>query len=133
MADVRLAKEIFFRTPTRVGLLADVTETLADAGVNISGIGAYDKDGMGEFLLITNDDATAIAALAALGGEITETEVVVAHLEDTPGTLAKTARKIADAGINIKQVHATTAGGAHAMVVFRTEDDAEVVRLLGAS
>ena len=130
MVTARIAKELVFKTPTRVGLLADVAEALASAGVNITAIGAYDKDGMGEFLLVTSDEATAAATLAGLGGDVTETEVVVVVVDNEPGALASVARRVADAGINISQVHATTSGGAQAMVVLRSDEDARIVELL---
>ena len=43
MAKVQIRNEVLFKAPTRVGLLADVTEALNRAGVNILAIGAYDK------------------------------------------------------------------------------------------
>ena len=68
MAKVELRNEIMFKAPTRVGLLADVTEALRDAGVNILAIGAYDKGDMGEFLMITSNNKLAYGALEKLGG-----------------------------------------------------------------
>ena len=93
MATVQLRNEILFKAPTRVGLLADVTEALKAAGVNILAIGAYDKGGMGEFLMITSNNKDAFAALEKLGGEIDMTSVVVAEVPNEPGELAAIARR----------------------------------------
>lgn len=130
MAKVELRNEILFKAPTRVGLLAELTEALAEAGVNIFGIGAYDKGDMGEFLLLTSNNRATGEALAALGGTIDLAPVVVVEVANTPGTLAKIARKIADAKINISQIHATTVDAPTAMIVLRTDDEAHVVELL---
>jgi hypothetical protein len=127
---VELRNEILYTAPTRVGLLADVTETLANAGVNIRAIGAYDKDDMGEFLMITSNNRTTAEALAPLGGTIDLAPVVVVEVDNTPGKLASIARTIADAGLNISQIHATTTDAATAMIVLRTDDEAKVVHLL---
>lgn len=130
MPKVELRNEILFKAPTRVGLLAEVTEALSAAGVNIYGIGAYDKGDMGEFLLLTSNNRATGEALAELGGSIDLTPVVVAEVSNVPGTLAKVARTIADAGINISQIHATTVDAPTAMIVLRTDDEARVVELL---
>jgi hypothetical protein len=130
MPKVELRNEILFKAPTRVGLLAEVAEALAAAGVNIIGIGAYDKGDMGEFLLLTSNNRATGEALAALGGTIDLTPVVVVEVENNPGALAKIARLIADAGINISQIHATTVDAPTAMIVLRTDDEARVVELL---
>ncbi len=132
MAKVELRNEILFKAPTRVGLLADVTEALHDAGVNILAIGAYDKDGVGKFLMITSNNRAAGDALAPLGGEVDIAPVVVAEIPNVPGQLAVISRRIADAGFNISQIHASTTDAPTAMIVLRTEHEAQVVDLLAA-
>ena len=131
MARVELRDEIIFKAPTRIGLLADVTRAMHDAGANILAIGAYDKGDMGEFLLITSDNKATHAALSGLGGEIDLQPVVVAWVPNQPGELALISQRIADAGLNISQIHATTASGSEAMIVMQTEHAARVVDLLG--
>lgn len=130
MAKVELRNEILFRAPTRVGLLADVAEALAAADVNVFGIGAYDKGNMGEFLLLTSNNRATGEALAGVGGTIDLTPVVVVEVDNKPGTLARIARIISDAGINISQIHATTVDAPTAMIVLRTDDEARVVEIL---
>lgn len=132
MAKVELRNEILFKAPTRVGLLADVTEALHDAGVNILAIGAYDKGGVGKFLMITSNNRAAGDALAPLGGEVDIAPVVVAEIPNVPGQLAVISRRIADAGFNISQIHASTTDAPTAMIVLRTEHEAQVVDLLAA-
>jgi hypothetical protein len=130
MAKVQLRNEILFKAPTRVGLLADVSEALDAAGVNILAIGAYDKAGAGEFLLLTSNNRLAAEALAPLGGELDIVPVVAAEVENAPGELAKIARRIANAGLNIEQIHATTTDSPTAMIIMRTVDEVSVINLL---
>jgi len=130
VAAVEIRNELLYRAPTHVGLLAEVAEALHEAGVNILAIGAYDKGDVGEFLLITSDNRAAGEALKALGGEVDMASVVVADVPNTPGELALIARKAADAGINISQIHATTTDSATAMIVIRTEQEVPLVELL---
>jgi hypothetical protein len=131
MAKVQIRNEVMFKAPTRVGLLADVAGALNDAGVNILGIGAYDKGDMGEFLMITSNNKLAYEALSTMGGEMDMRSVVVAEVPNQPGELAAIARVLADNGINVSQVFATSVDGADkVMMVLTAACEADVVGLL---
>jgi hypothetical protein len=131
MAKVQIRNEVMFKAPTRVGLLADVTAALNGAGVNILGIGAYDKGDMGEFLMITSNNKLAYEALSRLGGEMDMRSVVVVEVPNTPGELAAIARVLADRDINVSQVFATSVEGADmVMIVLTAACEADVVGLL---
>jgi len=131
MAKVQIRNEVLFKAPTRVGLLADVTAALNDAGVNIIAIGAYDKGDMGEFLLITSNNKLAYEALSKLGGEMNMQSVVVAEVANQPGELAAISRVLADNGINVSQVFATSVDGADkVMTVLTANCEIDVVKLL---
>ena len=130
MAKVQMRNEIVFRAPTRVGLLADVTSALHGAGVNILAIGAYDKGDVGEFLLLTSNNKDAFASLKALGGTVDMVPVVVAEVANEPGELARIAARLAEHGINVDQIHATTTDAPTAMLVLKTSCELDVVKLL---
>jgi len=131
MAKIQIRNEVMFKAPTRVGLLADVAEKLYAAGVNILAIGAYDKGDNGEFLMITDNNKDAFAALETLGGEMDMQSVVVAQVPNEPGELAAISRKLADHNINVSQVFASSADGAgQVMIVLTAECEIDVVALL---
>ena len=131
MAKVQVRNEVMFKAPTRVGLLADVTEALDKHGVNILAIGAYDKGDAGEFLMITSNNKLAYEALGDLGGEMDMQSVVVAEVPNTPGELAKISRKLAEHNINVSQVFATSVDGADkVMIVLTATCEIDVVELL---
>jgi len=130
MAIAELRNEIMFKAPTRVGLLAEVSEALHEAGVNILAIGAYDKGDMAEFILLTSDNRLTGEALAPLGGEVSLAPVVVAEVENRPGTLAVVARRLADAGINVAQIHGTSTDSPTMTLVLLTSEETRVVDLL---
>jgi hypothetical protein len=130
MAKAELRNEILFKAPTRVGLLADVSEALRRAGVNITAIGAYDKGDTAEFLLLTSDNRLTNDALGALGGDVGLAPVVVAEVENRPGELARIARRIADEGINVAQIHATSSDGPTVTIVMLTDEETKVVDLI---
>jgi hypothetical protein len=128
--NTRVETELFFTIPTHVGALAEVAEALRDAGVDIRAIGAYDKDDYGEFMLIVSDTAAGKAAVEKLGASAVEKTVVTVEVDDRPGALAEVARKVADGGINIGWIYATTSGSEKAMLILRTADNAKVAQLL---
>lgn len=130
MAKIEIRNEVLFKAPTRVGLLADVTEALNQAAVNILAIGAYDKGGNGEFLLITSNNKLAYAALEKLGGEVDMQSVIVAEVPNEPGELAVIARRLADHDINIGQVYATSTDSPTVKIVLRVECEVDVLDLL---
>ncbi len=130
MASIELRNELLFKAPTRVGLLADVAEALAAAGVDVVAIGAYDKGGNGEFLLLTSNNRIAAEALEPLGGEVDMVPVVVADVANEPGTLSEISRRIADAGLNVSQIYATTTDAPMAKIVLTTDDEPKVEDLL---
>jgi len=124
MAKIVQRNEILFRAPTRVGLLADVTERLFAKGVNVLGIRAYEEDGTGVFLIFTDDSRSAAQAIETLGeGVVSSIPVIAALLPNEPGQLAAVARALANADINITQVHATTTDAPTAEVVLTTSDN----------
>lgn len=128
--NAKLDTELYFTLPSRIGLLAEVAEAVGDAGVDIRAIGAYDKNDMGEFMMVVSDTELAKSALNEIGIEAVEKTVVTVEVSDRPGALAAIARKVSDAGINIGWVYATTGGGPTAMIVLRTKDDRRVAELL---
>jgi hypothetical protein len=130
MVHVQLRNEILFKAPTRIGLLADVTEALRDAGVNILAIGAYDKGDAGEFLMITSNNKDAYAALEKFGGELDMASVVMAEVPNKPGELAAISRRLADNHINVSQVYATSVDAPTVMIVLRATCEIDVVKLL---
>ena len=133
MAKIQIRNEVMFKAPTRVGLLADVTEALNDAGVNIQAIGAYDKGDMGEFLMITSNNKLAYDALSTLGGQMDMQSVVVAEVSNEPGELASIAGVLAEHNINVSQVFATSVDGAdRVMIVLTASCEVDVVKLLEA-
>ena len=118
--------------PDRVGLLADVTEALRAAGVNITAIGAYGQEDRGKFMMLVSDNAAAIEALGRLNAEVREERVVAVELADHPGALEEVARKLAEADLNIRWAYATVAPGAStALCVIKTADPDKAASVLG--
>lgn len=129
MATARMTTELVAKIPARVGLLADVAEAIRAEGVNILAISAYERDGVGKFLLVTSDNDKAAKAATGFGAEIVQKSVVAVEMPDRPGALEEAARVVAEAGVDVEYVFGTACGGGTSTVVFKTADDAKVVAL----
>jgi hypothetical protein len=116
----------------RPGELATVAEAIAERGINITGISCIAWGGAGAVGLITNDEPATRSALGAKGLTFHEVELVPCQLEDKPGTLAETARKLANAGINIELMLPTGMRDGKVTVAFGTSDAARTRELVGA-
>lgn len=104
------------------GRLADVTRTLADAGINIRALSIADTIDYGLLRLIVNDPVAARDALAKAGFTVALTDVLAIEVPDRPGGLANIIEILAQAGINIEYMYAFVGrSGEHAIVVFRIE------------
>jgi hypothetical protein len=99
------------------GVLAGVARALADAGVNITALCASDAAGRGKIRILTRNVAQARRALRAAGYRPTEEPAFVVRLANKPGTLARTAEKVAKARINIRSAYATAAGRSSIVVM----------------
>ena len=86
------------------GALADVTEAIAAKGVNITSVSGATCGDMGRVAIATDDEAGTRAALTDVGARFEEKEITSVPLRHMPGSLAKAARQLASAGVNIESV-----------------------------
>lgn len=85
----------------RPGEFARVTEAIAGGGINIEAFSlSYGSQGAAAFL--AHDEKGLRSALVADGITHHEVPVLTIWLEDKPGSVAKAARRLADAGVNIE-------------------------------
>ena len=130
MAKAKKVKQLNFTMPNKVGLLSEVTSAMAGAKVNINTITAYEMENRAHFMLTTDGNARAKRALAKLGVEATEDEVIAVEMPNKVGELQKVAKKIADAGININYLHGTTGAGKAPVCLFKTSDNTKTARMI---
>jgi hypothetical protein len=106
------------------GALADVTEAIAAKGVNIMSVSGATCGEKGRIALVTDDDAQTQAALGDLPCSFEQKEITTTALRHQPGTLAKAARQLAKAGLNIESVLLLGMQGNDIEVGFVTSDPA---------
>lgn len=130
MAKAKMAKQISFIMPNRAGLLSEITTALAGAKVNITAICAYEMENSAYFLLLTSSNAKAKKALAPLGVEVKEDNVVSVEMPNKAGELQKVSKRIADANININYMYGTTSAAKASICIFKTADDKKTIKVI---
>src|SRR6266511_4706471 len=119
-------KELRVTMADRPGSLAKVAEALGKAGVNIEAISAATAGGSGDIRILVADTAAARKALEGAGVTVAEErEMTFVDLEDKPGSLAGTARKLADQNINIDAVYVVGGTGGKKQLAIGTNRSEE--------
>jgi hypothetical protein len=113
------------------GELAKMTEAIAAKGIDIPGVSAAACSATSSAALLTSDEAGTRQALDDGHWTYRPFEVVRASLADRPGSLAKAARRLANAGVNIDAVLTTGMSGGNIQVGFVTDHAAKATEALG--
>lgn len=103
--------DIRFSVPNTPGRIARAARALADAGVNIGGMGCDIRPGerWGFIHFLVDDVETAVRTLEAEGCEVHDIhEVDMVETEDRPGALAEICESYAERGENIEVLYAAT-------------------------
>ena len=104
-----MATDLAVTVEDKPGELASLGEATGRAGINIDGVCCFQTDGRFVVHLLVEDAAGARKAIENAGyTSIEEREVVLVGLDDRPGALGETARKIADAGVNLELTYVAT-------------------------
>lgn len=115
------------------GELARVTEAIAKKGINIEGISGATCDESGRVAIVTRDEAGTRAALEEASRTFKEMEATEVSIPHVPGSLAKAARRLADAGINVEALFPTGMQGTDVSVAFVTDNPVKAKEALAAS
>jgi hypothetical protein len=97
-----MANQFVVQLKNMPGALAVLAEELAARGVDLKAIGGGGLGDSGHVIMTTADDETTKRVLDE--GEYTyiEGESILAEVDDKPGGMARIARRLADAGVNIQ-------------------------------
>jgi hypothetical protein len=98
---VSMANQFVVELKNNPGAMADLAEELARRGVDLRAIGGGGLGNSGHVIMTTADDETTKQILDEGGYTYVEGESIIAEVDDKPGGMARTARALADAGVNI--------------------------------
>jgi len=97
-------KQITIISEDRPGVMAEVAEAMAAAGVNIETLDAETIGGAGVIILTVDRYDAALQALARTSFKAVSEDAIVIQLDDKPGELARITRRFKEASINLRSV-----------------------------
>ena len=122
-------KQLHIVTEDKPGVLAGITEALANASINIENCTAEQVGGSAVITLDVDRYDDALRALAHTPYNAISEDVVLVRVADRPGALAEIARRFHLAGINVRSLRLVSRSGTHAIAAISADriDDARAV------
>jgi hypothetical protein len=115
----------------KLGTLAEVTETMGEAGIDLRALSLADTADFGVLRVIADDPRKALELLRAAGFVVSVTQTLAVPIKDSPGGLARVLRILADAGISVEYSYAfITRKEGDAYVILRVADNARAQKAL---
>lgn len=100
-------KQFTLYLENKPGVLANITERLADEGVNIDGISVAASTDVALVQIVTSHAAQTRRILKKAGIPATDQDVLLIALKNEPGSLFNVVSKLAKCGVNLNYVYAT--------------------------
>lgn len=130
MMKARIAKEAVVRINNRMGVLAQVTRTLADKGLNMEAVIATVEGNEAVIHLVSTDHQRTMDALREQRLQVQEARVVAAEIEHRPGLLREVSEKLARQSIDLFYLYATATESARCLIVFASTNNDWAVKVL---
>jgi len=123
--------QIIVISEDRPGVIAEISEAMAAANVNIETLAAETIGGTGVAILTVDRYDDALQALARTPFHAISEDAIVVQLDDKPGELARITRRFKEAQINLRSVRIIRRQGDKCFVALgteRTEDAMELTK-----
>ena len=117
-------ERIVIMVDNEVGVLAGITGSLADAGINVEYINTQSAGDRGAVILTASDTDHALAALNQAGYKAVSDDAIVVRLRDEPGALSGVADRLKQAGVNIQNLHILARHDGYALIALTTNNRA---------
>jgi hypothetical protein len=117
-----MANQFVVQLTNQPGAMATLAEQLAARGVDLRAIGGGGIGDSGHVIMTTADDETTRRILEEGQYTFVEGESIIAEVDDRPGGMARLARQLADAGVNIYGHLFLGRWGDRAMFAFVVDD-----------
>ena len=115
----------------RAGVVAELCNALTEQQINIQALTVLDSFDVSTMRIIVDRPEPAKEALRTAGAAYVPVIVLGVAIPNVPGSLGQVARKIAEAGVNIEYMYASTLRDADRVYVIIRVADAHVDTVLG--
>jgi hypothetical protein len=124
-------KEFTILLEDQPGTLAEISLALADRGVNIIAFQSFSTEGKGTVHLVVDNPSAAKTVLDSQKATYTESQVAQTKLAHRPGALARAAKTLGEADININYAYAGIEPGTNTpMLIVGVKDVTKAATLL---
>ncbi len=118
-----IIKQLSIFLENKTGRLADISEILGKAGINMSAFSVADSSDFGILRLIVSDPDAALRILQAKGFSVQLTDVLCLNVPNTPGALSKAMNILKQAAVEIEYMYAFSLGEGAMSVIKPTDID----------
>lgn len=126
-------KQLSIFIENKPGRLAEITEALAEATVDIRAISVADTSDFGILRVIVDKPDIAVEVLKRNGMTVSLTDVIAVGIDDHPGSFSKSVRMLADAGLTIEYMYAfVSRDKGKAYIIIRADDGNKASSVLEA-
>ncbi len=126
-----LIKQLSIFVENKSGRLAEITDIIAQAGIDIRALSIADTTNFGILRLIVDKPDEAEQALKAAGLTVSLTNVIAIGIPDKPGGFASAMKCLAKAGIGIEYMYAfISRDEERAYVILRVADNHRAITTL---
>lgn len=124
-------KQITILAETSNDLIADITQLLANVGVDIDSVTGRNFGEQSIVTLTTKNYGDALDVLQRRQDfQVVSEEALIVRIEDELGALARLSRRFADHGINIRSIRFIERHDGYALVAVSTERSEEALELV---
>jgi len=128
---MKITTQLALFLDNRPGTLAQVCESLAEAGINIYAISTSDTVDHSVIRMVVSDPRKALFLCEERGTLVVESEVLLLQGDNAPGSLAEICRRLARAKINIEYCYcATSPDEKHGLLVLRVSNAKKALAVL---
>ena len=123
-------KQITIVTPAQAGLMADISDHLGHAGINIETLEAFVVRDWDIVQLTVSDYDQALLVLRDAGYDAITEDAVVINVKDRPGALAEVTRRLHDADVGMRSMRILHRQAGEAMVAISMDRSDDAMRLI---
>ena len=123
-------RQIMVEVDDKVGKLAEVTEKIKAAGVNILALCAWSAETSGHLMMITDDPDKACEAVKPHVKNCRFGDVLCVKIANRVGSLNELAGKLADAGVFIHFTYCSAGDAEECTLILDTDDNAKAAEVI---
>lgn len=130
---MQITKQLALFLENRPGTLARVCDALAEAKINIYAVSTSDTVDHTVVRIVVSDHRKALHVFEAYGTLVVDDDVLMIEGDNKPGSLARIARKLAAAKINIEYAYCATPPDAKkGLLILRVNDCKKALKALNS-